>query len=73
MKMIWNYQQIELGFNFRMNELAALGLSQLKRLDQYVKRRHEIVAYDNALKSLLLITPGKPLVFILVITYIQFL
>ncbi len=58
---IWNYQQIELGFNYRMNDIqAALGLSQLKRLDQYVKRRHEIAAiYDSALKNLPLITPSQ--------------
>ena len=36
---IWNYQQIELGFNYRMTEMqAALGLSQLKQLDYFVKR-----------------------------------
>ena len=58
---IWNYQQIELGFNYRMNDIqAALGLSQLKRLDQYVKRRHEIAAfYDSALKNLPLTTPWQ--------------
>ncbi len=39
----WYYEQIELGFNYRMTDLqAALGLSQLKRLDSYVSRRHEI-------------------------------
>ena len=33
---IWNYQQIELGFNYRMTDIqAALGLSQLKRLDKF--------------------------------------
>ena len=33
---IWNYQQIELGYNYRMNDIqAALGLSQMKRLDKY--------------------------------------
>lgn len=39
----WYYQQVELGFNYRLTELqAALGLSQLKRLDAYVARRHEL-------------------------------
>jgi dTDP-4-amino-4,6-dideoxygalactose transaminase len=44
-----------------MNDIqAALGLSQLKRLDQYVKRRHEIAAfYDSALKNLPLTTPWQ--------------
>ena len=54
---IWNYQQIDLGFNYRMNDIqAALGLNQLKRLDEYVKHRQEIAKfYDNALKNLSLI------------------
>lgn len=39
----WYYQQIELGFNYRMTELqAALGCSQMRRLDSYVSKRHEI-------------------------------
>ena len=39
----WYYQQTELGFNYRMTDLqAALGLSQLTRLDGYVARRHEL-------------------------------
>ena len=56
---IWNYQQIDLGFNYRMNDIqAALGLNQMKRLDQYIKRRHEIAkCYNNALKNL----PGNSL------------
>ncbi|WP_316346930.1 UDP-4-amino-4,6-dideoxy-N-acetyl-beta-L-altrosamine transaminase [Desulfuromonas acetoxidans] len=37
----WYYQQIELGYNYRMTELqAALGFSQMMRLDEYVSRRH---------------------------------
>ncbi len=40
----WYYQQIELGFNYRMTDLqAALGLSQLNRLDAFVERRHQLV------------------------------
>ncbi len=39
----WYYQQVELGFNYRMTEMqAALGLTQLKRLDQFIARRHEL-------------------------------
>lgn len=51
---IWNYQQIELGFNYRMTELqAALGISQLCRLDGYVKKRHCIAQrYNNELIDL---------------------
>ena len=58
---IWNYQQIELGFNYRMNDIqAALGLNQMKRLDQYIKRRHKIAEYyDTELKNLSLITPWQ--------------
>ena len=48
----WYYQQIELGYNYRMTELqAALGLSQLERLDEYVTRRHQLAQYYNKLLS----------------------
>ncbi len=37
----WYYQQIDLGFNYRMTELqAALGVSQMDRLDEFITRRH---------------------------------
>ncbi len=47
----WYYQQIALGFNYRMTELqAALGVSQMDRLDAYVARRHQLAArYDQLL------------------------
>jgi len=46
---IWNYQQIELGFNYRLTDIqAALGLSQLKRVDEYVKIRHKIAEFYNS-------------------------
>jgi UDP-4-amino-4,6-dideoxy-N-acetyl-beta-L-altrosamine transaminase len=50
----WYYQQIELGFNYRMPDiLAALGASQLLRLDDYVARRHERAdRYDQLIKDL---------------------
>ena len=39
----WYYQQIDLGFNYRMTDLqAALGLSQMQRLDEFVAKRHTI-------------------------------
>lgn len=45
---IWNYQQIDLGFNYRMTDIqAALGLSQMKRLDEFVARRHVLAAEYN--------------------------
>jgi len=47
----WYYQQIDLGFNYRMTDIqAALGISQMERLDQYIKKRHNIAAiYNNEL------------------------
>lgn len=50
----WYYEQLDLGFNFRLTEIqAALGLSQLNRLDEYVNRRHEIAReYDRQLATL---------------------
>jgi len=57
----WYYQQIELGYNYRMTELhAALGLSQMQRLDAYVSRRHAIAdRYDAMLASLPVTTPVR--------------
>jgi len=60
-KEIWNYQQIDLGFNYRMTDIqAALGLSQLQRLDDFVTKRHVIARrYDQLLSSLSLVTPWQ--------------
>jgi UDP-4-amino-4,6-dideoxy-N-acetyl-beta-L-altrosamine transaminase len=57
----WYYQQIELGFNYRMTELqAALGLSQLSRLSGFVHRRRELAQrYDTLLSGLPLTLPGR--------------
>jgi UDP-4-amino-4,6-dideoxy-N-acetyl-beta-L-altrosamine transaminase len=57
----WYYQQIDLGFNYRMTELqAALGFSQIDRLDQYVARRHELAErYDMLLADLPLTRPWQ--------------
>lgn len=50
----WYYQQVELGFNYRMTDIqAALGASQLERLDEFVNRRHELVKrYNHELADL---------------------
>lgn len=57
----WYYQQIELGFNYRMTDLqAALGLSQLRRLDEFVAKRHAVAKrYDDLLAELPLTTPRQ--------------
>lgn len=53
----WYYQQIDLGYNYRMTDLqAALGISQLKRLEEYVIRRHEIAQRYNRLLADLPVT-----------------
>jgi UDP-4-amino-4,6-dideoxy-N-acetyl-beta-L-altrosamine transaminase len=55
----WYYQQVDLGFNYRMNELqAALGISQMKRLDEFVAKRHILKErYDLLLSDLPIILP----------------
>lgn len=57
----WYYQQIELGYNYRMTELqAALGVSQLGRLESYVTRRHELATrYDEFLAALPVTVPWQ--------------
>ena len=57
----WYYEQIELGYNYRMTDLqAALGSSQMTRLDEYVARRHEIAErYDTELAELPLQLPFR--------------
>lgn len=49
----WSYEQIALGYNYRLSDIqAALGLSQLQRLEAFVARRREIAGvYDAALQS----------------------
>jgi UDP-4-amino-4,6-dideoxy-N-acetyl-beta-L-altrosamine transaminase len=55
----WYYQQIDLGFNYRMTELqAALGVSQMKRLNEFVSARHELAqGYYTKLDNLPVILP----------------
>jgi UDP-4-amino-4,6-dideoxy-N-acetyl-beta-L-altrosamine transaminase len=57
----WYYQQIDLGYNYRMTELqAALGLSQVTRLDDYVARRHALARrYDKLLADLPITLPWQ--------------
>lgn len=55
----WYYQQIDLGFNYRMTDIqAALGASQMARLREFVARRHELAnRYDRLLEALPVSTP----------------
>lgn len=50
----WYYEQIELGYNYRMTELeAALGLSQMQRIEKFVMYRHRLASrYDLELREL---------------------
>ena len=55
----WYYQQVGLGFNYRMTEMqAALGISQMQRLDEFVAKRHILQErYDLLLSGLPIIGP----------------
>ena len=57
----WYYQQVSLGFNYRMTDIqAALGVSQMTRLTDYVKRRHDIAQrYNELLADLPLTLPWQ--------------
>ncbi|MFX1536945.1 MAG: DegT/DnrJ/EryC1/StrS family aminotransferase, partial [Promethearchaeota archaeon] len=45
-KAIWKYDVVDLGYNYRLNEAqAALGISQLKRIDEGIKRRVQAANY----------------------------
>jgi len=57
----WYYQQVDLGFNYRMTDLqGALGASQMGRLVHYVARRHELAKrYNKLLKDLPVVTPWQ--------------
>ena len=58
---IWNYQQIDIGFNHRMTDIqAALGISQLKRIPDFLVKRQQIATwYDSKLAKLPVILPKQ--------------
>lgn len=55
----WYYQQIDLGYNYRITDIqAALGVSQMVRIDEFISRRHEIARkYNECLKNLPITLP----------------
>ena len=57
----WYYEQVDLGYNYRMTDIhAALGLSQLNRLHEYIERRHAIAStYDQEFKCINLKIPYR--------------
>lgn len=57
----WYYQQIALGFNYRMTEMqAALGLSQMQRLEEFVTKRHQLAdRYNELLQELPITLPWQ--------------
>lgn len=57
----WYYQQINLGYNYRMTDLqAALGLSQMQRLDAFIEKRHRIAQrYNEMFSDLPITTPWQ--------------
>jgi len=60
-EQLWFYQQIDLGFNYRMTDIhAALGLSQMRRLDEFVAKRHALAKrYDEILSDLPIVIPWQ--------------
>lgn len=56
---LWYYQQIDLGFNYRLTDFqAALGVSQTDRLKEFIHKRHEVAnRYNKLLKDLPVLTP----------------
>lgn len=57
----WYYEQLELGYNYRMTDVqAALGLSQMKKLDSFVAERHRLAeSYDRLLEDAPVRTPWR--------------
>lgn len=57
----WYYQQIDLGYNYRLSDIhAALGMSQLNRLDEFIQKREAVASvYDKAFEELPLQLPVR--------------
>lgn len=57
----WHYEQIELGYNYRMTDIqAALGTSQMQRINDFVRKRHAIAdRYDKELADLPVVLPWQ--------------
>ncbi len=57
----WEYEQIDLGFNYRLTELqAALGIAQMDRIDEFIAQRRRIAqAYDEELRGLPVVIPHQ--------------
>ncbi len=57
----WYYEQTDLGFNYRITDIqAALGVSQLRRIERFLKKRHKIAAlYNKALANPMITRPAQ--------------
>ena len=57
----WYYEQVELGYNYRMTDIqAALGTSQMQRINDFVRKRHAIAdRYDKGLAELPVVLPWQ--------------
>ena len=58
---IWNYQQVMLGYNYRLTDIqAALGISQMARIDDFIRQRHKIAErYDREFAGTSIKTPWQ--------------